>query len=82
MRNDDAINRSVGRNRNIINDPVDRVPQKFKAGDKRNIEFFRGESVAEGRRIIKVQFGLPAVDEWTRIEIFYATNAEGFQREK
>jgi len=47
MCDDYAVNRSARGNGNVINDPVDRVTQKFKTGDKRNIKFAGGESVAE-----------------------------------
>jgi hypothetical protein len=47
MRDDYAVNRSVRGNRNVINDPVDRVAQKFETGDKRNIKFAGGEFIAE-----------------------------------
>jgi hypothetical protein len=47
MRDDYAVNRSVRGNRNVINNPVDRVTQKFETGDKRNIKFAGGEFITE-----------------------------------
>jgi len=47
MRDDYAVNRSARGNGNVINDPVDRVTQKFETGDKRNIKFASGEFIAE-----------------------------------
>ena len=47
MRDDYAVNRSIRRNGNVINDPVNRVTQKFKTGDKRNIKFASGEFIAK-----------------------------------
>jgi hypothetical protein len=47
MRDNYAVNRSVRRNGNVINDPVDRVTQKFETGYKRNIKFASGEFIAQ-----------------------------------
>ena len=47
MRDDYAVNRSVRGNGNVINDPVDRVTQKFETGYKRNIKFASREFIAE-----------------------------------
>ena len=77
MRDNDTVNRSVGGNGNVINDPVNRVTQKFEAGDERNIEFAGCKFIAERRRMIEIHLAFPAVDERAGVEIFYATDAEG-----
>ena len=78
---DDAVNRSVRGNGNIVNDPVNRVTQKFEAGDERDIEFPGRKFIAQRRWMIDVHIALPTVDERAGVEIFYATDAEGVQCE-
>ena len=81
MRDNDTVNRSVGGNGYVINDPVNRVTQKFEAGDERKIEFAGRKFIAERRWMIEVHVAFPAVDERAGVEIFYATDAEGVQCE-
>jgi hypothetical protein len=72
----DAVNWSVGRNRNVINDSINGVPQKLETGNKRDIEVTVRQSLAQSRRVIELNVIWPAADERTRVEIFYATDAE------
>jgi hypothetical protein len=76
VRDNDTVNRPVRTNGNIVNDPVNRVTQKFEAGDERNIEFGGGKFIAQRRRMIEVHLTFPAVNERAGVEIFYATDAE------
>jgi hypothetical protein len=82
MCDDDAVNWSVGRNGNAINDSINGVPQKLETGNKRDIEVTVRQSFAQTRRVIEVDVTWPAANERTRVEIFYATDAERFQFEK
>jgi hypothetical protein len=82
MCDDDAINWSIGRNGNVINDSVNGVPQKLETGNKRDIQVAVCQSFAQSGRVIGLNVIWPAANERTRVEIFYATDAERFQREK
>ncbi len=82
MCDDDTVNWSVGRNRDVINDSINGVPQKLETGNKRDIEVTVCQSFAQSRRVIGLEVIWPAVNERTRVKIFYATDAERFQREK
>jgi hypothetical protein len=81
VRDNDTVNRSVRGNANVINDPVNRVTQKFEAGDERNIEFPGRKFIAERRWMIEVHIAFPTADKRAGVEIFYATYAEGVQCE-
>ena len=76
VRDHDAVNWSIGRNRNVVNDPINRVAQKLEAGDKRNIELAVRELLTQCRWMIEIYLVRPAADEGTGVEIFYATDAQ------
>ena len=79
MRNYYAVNGAVGRNGNIVNDPIDRVAQKFEAGNKCDVELAFGESLTQSGRMVELNIARPAADERTSVEILNATDADGFQ---
>ena len=81
MRDDNAVNRPSRRDRNIINDSISRVAQKFKTGDKGKIEFASGKFIAECRWMIEVYVARPSSNEWTGVEIFDAADPCRFQSE-
>ena len=76
MREEDAVDRAIGGDRELIDDRVDRVAQKFETGNKRDIEFARGKLPAKRRRMIEMHRATPAVDERPGVEIFDATDAK------
>ena len=67
MRDYYAVNRAVGRNRNVVNDPIDRVAQKFEAGNKRDVELALRESLTQGGRMVELNVARPAADERTSV---------------
>ena len=75
MRDYHTVNRAVGRYRNIVNNPINRVPQKLETGNKRNIELAFRESVTQSGRMVELNIARPAADERTSVEIFYAADA-------
>ena len=79
MRNDDAVNGTVGRNGNIIDDPVNRVAQKFDTGDESDIELTLRKAFAKHRWMIEMHLTRPPTNEWAGVEIFDAADAERFQ---
>jgi len=76
MCDHDAVNRSLGRNRNVLNNPVNRVTQKFEAGNKRDIKLTVREPLTQCRWMIEIDAASPAVNERTSVKIFYATDAQ------
>lgn len=76
MRNNNAVNRSVRRDGNSIDDPVNRSPQIFQARDQREIEVAAGEFLAKRGRVIEIDSTRPTADERARIKIFNATDAQ------
>jgi len=79
MRDDNAVNRSGGGNRYIIDDSINWVAQKFETGNKGNVEAAARKSFAEHRWMIEVDGAGPSSNQWTSIEVFDATDAERFQ---
>ena len=43
MRDDHAVNRASARDRNAIDDAIDRIAEKFETGNERNIEIGRAQ---------------------------------------
>jgi hypothetical protein len=76
MCNEHAVDRTVRRNRNAVDERVNRIAQKLETGDKRHIKRCGREFFAEGARMIEHDFAGPAVDEGTGVEILNATNPE------
>ena len=81
MRDDNAVNWSSRRNRNIVHDSISGVAQKLETGNKGKIEFASGKFTAERRWMIEVHFVFPSSNERTGVEIFDAADAWGFQNE-
>ena len=79
MRDENAVNRPVGGNGNIVNDPVNRIAKEFETGNECNIEITARQLSAQRCRMIKHNFTRPAENEWARVEIFDAADAERFQ---
>src|ERR1044071_3781862 len=76
MREDDAKHRTVGGDRNAIDDGVNRIAQIFKTRDERNIQLARGQSPAERRGMIKLDVARPTVDERAGVQVFDAAEAK------
>lgn len=81
IRNDNAVNGAGRGDRNIIDDAIDRVSQKFEAGDERNVQIAVCKLCAKGDGMIERNWTWPTVNKWTGVEIFDAADARGFQRE-
>jgi len=81
MRDDNAVNLPSRRDRNIINDSISRIAQKFETGNKGKIEFTSGKFIAERRWMIEVHVAFPSPNEWSGVEIFDAADAWRFQSE-
>jgi len=75
VRDDHAVNRAIGRDRDAIDNRVDWIAQKLEARDERNVELGAGKFPTKRGRVIEIYFALPAVDEWSSVEIFNATDA-------
>ena len=69
------MDRSVGRNRNAVDQGVNRIAEKLEAGNERDVEPAGGEFLAKRAGVIEDDFARPAVDERTRVEIFNATDS-------
>src|SRR5215470_16828855 len=76
MRDDHAVNRAVRCNGNTINDSINRVAQKFEAGDKRNIALAVRESFAKRRWMIERHRAWPSSNERKGIKVFDAADAK------
>ena len=76
VRDHDAVNWSIGRNRNVVNDPINRVAQKLEAGNKCHVESTVREPPTQNRWMIEIYLALPAADQRTGVEIFYAADAQ------
>lgn len=79
VRNHNAVNWSVRRNGNAVNDSVNRVAQKLKTGDKGDAEFAVREALTQRRWMVELNAARPTTNERTRVQVLYATDAEGFQ---
>ena len=76
MRHDNAVNHSIGRNRNGVDNRVNRITQKFETGDERYIQFAGREFAGERRGMIEIYRSAPVVNERTRVEIFNAAESQ------
>ena len=79
MGDDHAVNGAVRRDRNIIDNPVNRVAQKFQTGDKGNIQLTACKPLTERRWMIEIHLSRPPANKRAGVEIFDATDATGFQ---
>jgi hypothetical protein len=68
------MHRAVRRNRNVIDECVNRVTKKFETGNERNVELRGGQFFAEHARMVEHDFAGPSVNERTGVEILNATN--------
>ena len=80
MRDYHTVNLAVGRNGNVVNDSIDRIAQKFEAGNKCDVELAFGESLTQSGRMVELNIARPTANERTSVEILNATDADGFQR--
>jgi hypothetical protein len=62
-----TVNRAVGRNGNVVNDPIDRVAQKFEAGNKRDVKLAFRKSLAQSGRMVELNLAGPGADERTSV---------------
>ena len=67
MREYDTVDRAIGCDRNVINDAVDRVAEKFEAGNKRDVELAFRESLTQSGRMAELNLARPASDERTSV---------------
>ena len=74
VRDKDAVDGAVGRNRNAVDEGVNRVAKKFETRDQRDIERSGGEPLAKGGGMIEDDLARPPVNERTRVEILNATD--------
>jgi hypothetical protein len=81
IRDDNAVNWSSRRDRNIVHDSISGVAQKLETGNKSKIEFVSGKFTAKRRWMIEVHLVFPSSNERTGVEIFDAADAWGFQNE-
>src|SRR5262249_38614803 len=81
MRNNDTVNFPAGRNRDAVDDPVNRTMQKFEAGNERNIQIAALEFSTKRRRMIEIDHTFPAMNQWAGVEIFNATDAQRLHHE-
>ena len=76
MRDNHAVNRAVGSDRCMINDPVNRISEKFETGNERNIQLAAREPSAKRGWVIKHYLAGPAVGQRPRVEIFNTADAK------
>ena len=67
MRDYYAVNRAVRRNGNVVNNSIDRVAQKFEAGNKRDVKLAFRESLTQSGRMVELNVARPAADERTSV---------------
>ena len=67
MREYDTVDRAIGCDRNVINDAVDRVAEKFEAGNKCYVEFTVREPLTQCRWMIEIYLARPAADQRTSV---------------
>ena len=75
MRDDNAVNRTIGSDRDIIDDRVNRIAQVFEARDERDIELTDCELPAKRGRMIELNLARPAVNQRSRIKVFDAAES-------
>src|SRR5205085_11573636 len=68
--------RAVRRNGNAIDDPVNRITQKFETGNERDVQFAARELRAKRRGVIEHDDAGPSMNQGTRVEIFNAANTK------
>jgi hypothetical protein len=66
----------------MVNDPVNRVAEKFETGDECQIELAGAQQCTKSGRMIEPNLAGPPMDERTRVEVFDAADPQGFQRER
>jgi hypothetical protein len=81
MCDHDAVNCSVRRNGNVVDDLIDRVAQIFEAGNKTDIELTIREPLTQCRWMIKHNVAWPAANQRTSVDVLYAADAQRVQRE-
>ena len=75
MRDNNAVNRTIGGDRDIIDDRVNGIAQVFEARDERDIELTRGELPAKRRRMIELNLARPTVNQRSRVKVFDAAES-------
>ena len=58
----DAVNGAVGRNGNAVDDPIDRIAQKFETGYERKIKITQRKLPAKRGRMIEPDGARPAAN--------------------
>src|SRR4051794_19189788 len=77
MSQEDALDRAVTSDGNIIDNRVDRVLEELEAGDEGHVEVAGRQLVAKHAGMIKFDWPVPAEDQWTCVEIFDAADPQG-----
>jgi hypothetical protein len=80
MRDEYAVNRTIRRNRNAVDDPIDRIAQKFGARDEGKIDITTRELRTQRRRIIERNLSRPTANQRPSVEIFDAADAQGISK--
>jgi hypothetical protein len=76
MRNDNTVNLAPGRNRDSVDDSVNRTTQKFETGNEGNVEIAAIEFSTKRCRMIKINGAPPpSVNQGASVEIFNAADA-------
>src|SRR5207247_10427599 len=75
IRDDNAVNRPSRRDRNIVNDSIRGVAEKFETGNKGKIEYGSGKMIEERRWMIEVDVACPSSSERPVVETFAADDA-------
>src|SRR6266404_3841025 len=69
-----AVHRAARRDRNAVDERVNRVAQKFETGNERDVELGGGQFLAEHARMSEHDFARPSVNERAGVEILNATD--------
>ena len=76
MSDNYAVNRPGRSDGDTIDDPIDRVAQKFKTGNEGEVQLAARQLRTKRGRMIENDFPFPAVNQRSGIEIFDTTDAK------
>lgn len=75
MRDDNAVNGTIGCDGNVVDDSIGRIAQEFETGDECDVELAAGEALTKRGGMVESDRARPAGNERARVEIFHATDA-------
>jgi hypothetical protein len=81
MGEHDTVNWPIGSDRDVVDDPIDRIAQEFEARDEGKTDITTRELRAQRRRLIERNLSRPTANQRPSVEIFDAADAQGFQSE-